>query len=372
MPKVGKHIYKRKDGRWEGRYVTGYVNGRAKYGSVYASTCKEAREKLDKANREIARKQAPVIKAGKVSEISACWLADASSDLKESSVIKYQNMLRLYILPEFGECELSDINNESLINFVNMLRTAGGVKHQGLAPSTVSEIVTTMNQLRLYALKRDFSVRYTTECVSVKQSKPDIRVFSIAEEQRLIDYLKKNMDLTALGILVCLYTGIRVGELCALKWAEIDLTEKVMRIGRTMQRLRVNGKERKTEVKILEPKSKHSIRTIPLPDVLVRLLKEHYKKDAFLLTGDKDRFIEPRVMQNRFKRILKKCGIEDANFHATRHTFATRCVELNFDIKSLSEILGHASVTITMDKYVHPSMELKAENMNKFSGLFGE
>ena len=75
---------------------------------------------------------------------------------------------------------------------------------------------------------------------------------------------------------------------------------------------------------------------------------------------------------NRFKRILKKCGIEDANFHATRHTFATRCVELNFDIKSLSEILGHASVTITMNKYVHPSMELKAENMNKFSGLFGE
>jgi integrase len=101
-------------------------------------------------------------------------------------------------------------------------------------------------------------------------------------------------------------------------------------------------------------------------------LKEHYKKDAFLLTGDKDRFIEPRVMQNRFKRILKKCGIEDANFHSTRHTFATRCVELNFDIKSLSEILGHASVTITMNKYVHPSMELKAENMNKFSGLFGE
>lgn len=139
-----------------------------------------------------------------------------------------------------------------------------------------------------------------------------------------------------------------------------------------MQRLRVNGKERKTEVKILEPKSKHSIRTIPLPDVLVRLLKKYYKKDAFLLTGDKDRFIEPRVMQNRFKRILKKCGIEDANFHATRHTFATRCVELNFDIKSLSEILGHASVTITMNKYVHPSMELKAENMNKFSGRFGE
>ena len=139
-----------------------------------------------------------------------------------------------------------------------------------------------------------------------------------------------------------------------------------------MQRLRVEGKECKTEVKIIEPKSKHSIRTIPLPDVLVEHLKPYIRPKGFLLTGDKDRYIEPRVMQNRFKRILKKCGIEDANFHATRHTFATRCVELGFDIKSLSEILGHASVTITMNKYVHPTMELKAENMNRLTGLFEE
>ena len=234
-------------------------------------------------------------------------------------------------------------------------------KKCGLAPSTVSEIVTTMNSLRLYALKRDFTVLFSTECVSVKQSKQDIRVFSVSEERILITYLRENMNLTALGILICLYTGIRVGELCALKWDEINLEEKTMRIGRTMQRLRVEGKEHKTEVKILEPKSKHSIRTIPLPDVLVGMLSGKSHKGAFVLTGSDTRFVEPRVMQNRFKRILKKCGIEDANFHATRHTFATRCVDL-----------GHASVSITMNKYVHPTMELKAENMNKFTGLFGD
>ena len=246
------------------------------------------------------------------------------------------------------------------------------MKKCGLAPSTVSEIVTTMNSLRLYALKRDFTVLFSTECVSVKQSKQDIRVFSVSEERILITYLRENMNLTALGILICLYTGIRVGELCALKWDEINLEEKTMRIGRTMQRLRVEGKEHKTEVKILEPKSKHSIRTIPLPDVLVGMLSGKSRKGAFVLTGSDTKFVEPRVMQNRFKRILKKCDIEDANFHATRHTFATRCVELGFDIKSLSEILGHASVSITMNKYVHPTMELKAENMNKFTGLFGD
>lgn len=372
MPKVGKHIYKRKDGRWEGRYVTGYVNGRAKYGSVYAPNCREVREKLDKANRDIALKRTRVIKAGNVSEISDCWIAEASTDLKESSVVKYKNILRCYILPIFGDCELSDITNERFIRFVNDLRTTGGVKKAGLAPSTVSEVVTTMNSLRLYALKRDFTVRFSPECVSVKQDKHDIRIFSITEERKLISYLRKNMELTALGIMICLYTGIRIGELCALKWDEIDLAEKTMKIGRTMQRLHVDGKEHKTEVRILEPKSKHSIRTIPLPDVLVNMLKEKIVPEAFVLTGRTTRFVEPRVMQNRFKKILQKCGIEYANFHATRHTFATRCIELGFDIKSLSEILGHASVTITMNKYVHPTLELKAQNMNRFTGLFEE
>lgn len=214
-------------------------------------------------------------------------------------------------------------------------------------------------------------MRFNPECVTVKQDKDEIRVFSISEEKKLIAYLKEHMDLTAVGIMICLYTGIRIGELCALKWDDINMTEKTLKIGKTMQRLRVKGnKDKKTEVKILVPKSTHSIRTIPMPDVLARLLAEHQSDEGFVLTGDKVKFVEPRTLQKRFKRILEKCSIEDANFHATRHTFATRCVELNFDIKSLSEILGHASVTITMNKYVHPTMEHKAENMNRFTGLF--
>ena len=284
--------------------------------------------------------------------------------------MKYGDILRNYILPEYGDKELSDITNENLICFANNLRITGGVKKTGLAASTVSEIITTMNALRIYALKRDYSVIFDTDCVTVKQEKPNIRVFSIAEENCLIAYLKENMNLTELGIMLCLYTGIRIGELCALKWSDIDLKEKTMRIGRTMQRLRVEGKKHKTEVKILEPKSSHSVRTIPLPDTFMELLSKYHTDEAFLLTGDQNKFAEPRTIQKRFKKILKKSGIADANFHATRHTFATRCVELGFDIKSLSEILGHASVTITMNKYVHPTMELKRENMNKITDLF--
>ena len=374
MPRVGKNIYKRSDGRWEGRYVRERINGKARYGSVYAHTYAEVKSKLDAAKREAEKKLAPKLKAGNVRDLSNIWLSEASAELKESSVVKYEDLLRLYIIPAFGDKDLSDITNDEIITFAGDIRSSGGKNNEGLAPSTVSEILTLMNALRLYAVKRDLSVRFTLECVTVKQEQKEIRVFSRQEEKKLIDYLKAHMDHTAIGILVCLYTGIRVGELCALKHEDINLPEGTMRIAKTMQRLRVRGSaDRKTEVKILVPKSSHSIRVIPLPDVLIEILRDvQAETGAFLLTGSVKRMVEPRTMQKRFKKILAKCGIADANFHATRHTFATRCVELGFDIKSLSEILGHASVTITMNKYVHPTMEHKAAHMNRFSNLFSE
>ncbi len=212
---------------------------------------------------------------------------------------------------------------------------------------------------------------FSVECVSLKREAADIRVFSMEEQEQLVYYLRENMDLSALGILLCLFTGIRLGELCALKWEDINLVERKISVSKTMQRIRINtDKGRKTEVRILEPKSSNSARVIPLPDPIAGLLEQYHVPEAYLLTGNKYHFVEPRTMQNRFKRKVAACGIQDANFHATRHTFATRCVELGFDVKSLSEILGHGSVTITMNRYVHPSMELKRENMNLFSNLF--
>ncbi|MCR4675580.1 MAG: site-specific integrase [Lachnospiraceae bacterium] len=371
MPKVGKNIYKRKDGRWEGRYIKEKINGKAKYASVYASSVTEVRRKLDAAKKDVENKMTFEKKVGIVSEISSLWLTEVSPDLKESSIIKYESILRNYILPEFGDREFSDITNEDMISFVANLRKSGGVNQEGLAPSTVSEIVTTLNSMRIFAIRRDYIVRFNPECVTIKRDQHKIRVFSVAEEKRLIDYLNENINLTSIGIMICLYTGIRIGELCALRWEDINLKEKTMSITKTMQRLRVKGNEdKKTEVKILMPKSAHSIRTIPIPDVLVKLLTEYQSSEGYVLTGDKENFVEPRTLQKRFKRILKKCNIEDAKFHTTRHTFATRCVELNFDTKTLSEILGHSSVTITLNKYVHPTMQHKAENMNRFTGLF--
>jgi len=372
MSRTGENIYKRKDGRWEGRYIRGRENGKVKYTSVYAENYQDVKEKLDAAKKEMEKKKKPPVKAGKVEDIGNRWLAEAAATLKKSSVNKYEDILRRYIFPEFGDEELSEITNQRIIKFTNFLLTSGGVEKKGLSTATVEGILSAMNCIRVYAMRRDYTVAFSPECAGLKRGQGDIRVFSLEEEELLVNYLQEHLDLQALGILICLFTGIRVGELCALRWDDISLPEKKMKVCKTMQRIRVGASAKaRTEVRILEPKSACSIRSIPLPEPIMELVEGFHAPGTFLLTGHASRYVEPRTMQNRFKRTLVSCGIQDANFHATRHTFATRCIELGFDIKSLSEILGHASVAITMNRYVHPSMTLKAENMNRFSEMLG-
>ena len=150
------------------------------------------------------------------------------------------------------------------------------------------------------------------------------------------------------------------------------MEEQYIYVHRTLQRLQNKDNEiQRTSILISEPKSQCSIRKIPIPNELFQLiLSMKQPSNTYFLTGRTQVFVEPRTLQNRFKVIIKQCNIKDANFHCLRHTFATRCVELGFDVKSLSEILGHANVNITMNRYVHPSMELKQKNMNLFSDLF--
>ncbi len=364
MPRTGKNIYKRKDGRWEGRFMKGRVDGKIRYGAVYAHTYSEVCKKLEIAKQEWQDKEKKPAKDEKMSIIAENWLNESRSSLKESSFVRYQDILRCYILPVFGEKKLMEIRNEELKLFCNDLVSKGGAQNQGLSKTTVSQILTVMSCIRVYAIGQDYMVSYNTKCVSLKKEKKKIRVFTQKEQELLVEYIKNHMDTVGLGIYLCLYTGIRVGELCALKWNSVFLEEGVMHIAETMQRIRVdNVPDRRTEVKIYTPKTGSSIRDIPLPKKLVDILLPFYQEGAFLLTGDKNHFMEPRTVQVHFKKMLAACGIKDANFHTTRHTFATRCVERGFDVKSLSEILGHASVSITMDRYIHPSMDLKSKNM---------
>lgn len=369
MPRIGQNIYKRSDGRWEGRLKIGNRSGRTLYKSVYAKSCSDVKRKLDEVKLDSKSAEKNEINNQILFEdVVKNWLRNRSDELKPSTINRYEYLLEKYVYRFFAGKFLSEITTKDAEEMVSALSSEGGKTNNGLSSSTIQSIVSLLGSLGKYAVKCGYSENFRTDSFSLKHQRKDIRVFSEREERILIEELKRSPNLTSLGIMICLFTGIRVGELCALKWDKIDLREKTMKIDATMQRIRSKDSDKsKTKVIFGPPKSESSNRVIPLPDFLIRELKKYYTENAFVLTGLEDKYIEPRTMQYRFKKILARCQIPDANFHATRHTFATRCIELGFDAKSLSEILGHSSVTITLNKYVHPTMSHKAANMEKLS-----
>lgn len=375
MARKGENIYKRKDGRWEGRYIkckTG--DGKAKYGYVYARSYRETKGKLACVSHSQKEKETQEKTEQNVIFETAAkeWLDNLRPKVKESTAVKYNNLLNSYILPELGAVRLDNITNERIEYQCNQLLVAGGRNGNGLSPKTVSDTLSLIrNILRYESDSRHLSLP-NLRTITIRKSSGQIRVFTLNEQQTLCRYLYQNLNEKNIGILFCLFTGLRIGEICALKWEDVSLENKTAYIHRTMQRLQTDHHaQKRTSVMVSTPKSSCSIRTIPLSDELVRILSEFGgKRGGYILTGDENRYVEPRLMQNHFKRVLKENAIESANYHTLRHTFATRCIEIGFDVKSLSEILGHANVNITMNRYVHPSMELKRENMQRLSSVF--
>ncbi len=309
--------------------------------------------------------------SGSFGEISCKWLWFLKPQLKQASIAKYINVLNSYLLPAFQDRKIDEISRCDVTAFVSELLLSGGKKSAGLSPRTVSSILSVLKNVFDYA-SRERNIRVSDiKDILIKQPQKQIRILSRKEQEKLSQYLYANLTPCHLGILVCLYTGLRIGEICALQWQDISFDDHCLYVHKAMQRVQhLDTEDKRTEVLIAKPKSDCSIRRIPLPDNLFKVLVSLRQEDAaFLLTGSIKKYIEPRTMQNHFRSVMDECDIPGANFHTLRHTFATRCVELGFDVKSLSEILGHANVNITMNRYVHPSMELKQKNMNILDGL---
>ena len=373
MARKGENIYKRKDGRWEARYIASRdENGHAKYKSVYAKSYTEVKKKRQDALLKLAEADCenPPL-AGTVESVARAWIEDCTHKWKESTKCRYREKLDIYIIPHFGDRELSDISTTEVESFISMIQTEGMPGRKPVGASTTRTVLTVLKQIRLHALKMDHLVRFNPDCIIVHAHKSDIVVFTQNEEKKLIAKLSEETDETAAGFLTCLFTGIRVGELCALNCDNIDLDEGVIKIRATMQRLPdYSGGGKKTKITIDKPKSECSIRDIPINKDLSKVLRIFHKPGAFLLTGDKKRFVEPRTMENRFKSILKECDLKPAGVHSCRHTFSCRCIERGMDPKTLSEILGHANVATTLNTYVHSNWKSKAEGLNMLSDLF--
>ena len=372
MPRKGENIYKRKDGRWEARYIKSRTtSGKAVYAYVYAKTYREVKTKLGQI---IFRQNDPdmeVTTDQMFEDIALEWFEQTKTQVKEATGNKYWNLLRLYIVPNFGNKEVSEITNEYIRRQSDWLLKNGSQKGTGLSSKTVSDILNVLSNILKFAAQNGLALNCDVRTIQIKSQGKQMEVLSRKEQERLCQYLYDELNSYNVGILLCLFTGMRIGEVCALQWEDVSFLDKTIYIHRTLQRIqdRDNVGKSKTRIVISSPKSISSIRVIPIPDELLQLLRRHRAAfSGYLLTND-EKYIEPRTLQNHFKRALQVCEIRQINYHSLRHTFATRCIELGFDIKSLSEILGHASVNVTLNRYVHPPMELKKENMQKLSSL---
>lgn len=368
MPRKGENIYKRKDGRWEGRVLK--LDGKYRY--LYAKTYREVRSKM-KDTRELNKfvNTKRTNKKESAADLFEAWLSgEITTRLKPSTYENYYHCINKYVIPYFmlpGNAQLSEESIRQLVEEIN--------QNAAISVSYRRKILSIL-KTALREIYRDVpnhpSVAELVTLPKVRSSK-EVPVFSMKEQRMIEHVVQQSEDKRLLGIMLCFYSGIRLGELCALKWEDFDFEAGAVSITRTVSRIRnrePNGE--KTVLHVGTPKSETSLRKIPLPAFLLRLIEKYSlpfeEDDCYMLSGKAAPF-DPRIYQRMYKKVLAAAGVKDRKFHTIRHTFATRALELGVDIKTLSEILGHSSVNITLNVYTHSLMEQKKVAIEKFNEM---
>ena len=360
MARKGENIFYRKDGRWEARYFKQYdENHRIIYGYVYGKTYLEAKkkknEKLLCLNMEQKRKahQKKTLNDG-IDE----WLVQKKLIVKESTYARYYSIVNVHIRPVLGNIKLSYLTYDKIVRFINIQTESR--ENKILTNRTIRDIVVVLKQILNY-----LEIYY--KIISPKPEKKEISILKKEEQRKLEEYLMAHIKPNYLGIMLSLYAGLRIGEVCALHWKDIDLEERKIHINHTIMRIQDSDVAHKTKIIMSEPKTVQSKRTIPIPSCLLSILKKLKSLDEDYVLTNTEHFIEPRTYYNHYLKVLRSLKIENHKYHTLRHTFATRCIELGFDPKTLCEILGHADIKITLSLYVHPSDDMKIKSMEKLS-----
>lgn len=293
------------------------------------------------------------------------WLYLTKDKLALSSSVKYRQIFSKHIFPFFQGVPVSELSEELLERFKDFLLDKYGSGPEQLSGGTIRCISILLNQCLFWAHKEHLLPCRLSLDIRLRKNRSVIQVFSSDEQKRLELYLCSHLNLSTAGILFCLYTGLRIGELCALKWSDIDKTEDTLCVSRTVQRLK--QEEAATALLVSPPKTVHSMRLIPIPVFLKQVLYPYCPgpgASGYIFSEAPQKPLEPRTMQYRYKKYLKEAGVSYRKFHTLRHTFATRCLMNGMDIKSLSELLGHADVKTTLNCYCHTTLEHKREQIN--------
>ena len=347
-----KNIYQRKDGRYEARISLGRDStGKRIYRSFYGRTVWEVEQKLsaiDECEFAITEKT--------VKEITLEYLTAVKPRLKESTWVNYRMKAEKHIIPAFGNMPCYNFRTDHIYEFMD------SKKKQGLSQRYLADIIVLLKSIFRYA-QHIYNIKNPLDDFKMpKISKSDVTVLSELEQKRLICHAHDSFEF--LGIIISLYTGMRIGEICALQWADVDFNNKIIHVRRTLQRIQNLAAGKKSKIVITEPKSASSIRDIPIPDCLMQFLVRYRNNDDVFVISGKRKPIECRTLQYRFSKALNNADLPSVHFHSLRHAFATNCIALGFDVKTLSEILGHSRIEITMNRYVHSSIERKRACMS--------
>lgn len=283
---------------------------------------------------------------------------------------RYQYIIEKHINPKLGDLELDELSATTLQDFVLSELESGNLKNNsGLANNSVIGIVNVIKgSLSMAKSLEIIDKDYTNKIKLPAPTEKPVTAFEKHEQVLLENYCLQSKKKNYIGIVICLYTGIRLGELLALTWNDIDFSTGIMNISKTAYRIKQNGKP---QVVIDQPKTKNSRRSIPLPKQLLSILKQLKKSSnsEYVLSTRTGGIVGTRAYQKSYERILKKLEIPYKNFHSLRHTFATRAIEMGMDVKTLSEILGHKNPMITLQRYTHSMMSYKTEMMNKMGKM---
>lgn len=375
MARRGENIYKRKDGRWEGRYVTGKKNnGKTAFSYVYGKTYTEVKKKLE-LNKgkhrmdKLSGNYIPAFGDGKLSTWLEHWLEEEiRPHVKESTYVVYRGQIERHILPAIGTEQLLSVNRQSMKKLYFKILEKN-ISH-GTAQSVCKRFTASMRSAYEANLINEVpEISFKKKSITKKEAK-----FMTIHEQKILEKNLDEMNKKDLAILLSLYSGIRVGECCALKWEDFNQIEKGIRISHTVQRIHnYRNTQNKTMLIYSEPKTEASVRFIPLPEFMLHLLSKRKKitedkNDSFIF-GSKEKPLDPRILQYHIDKKTKSLHIKGVHFHTLRHTFATRFMEKGGDIFALKELLGHSSAKLTMDWYGHSTTEHVQKSMKRMKKL---
>lgn len=303
-----------------------------------------------------------------VREIAAAWKEYKRPYVKQSTMAAYVLILENHILPYFGDG--ASLQEQTVQAFVLQKL------EDGLSAKTVKDILIVLKMVMKFGVKNEWMTYYEWDIkYPTTSTNKELEVLSVANHRKILNYIQSHFTFPWLGIYISLSTGLRIGEICALKWSDINIVDGTITISRTIERIYIiEGEKKHTEIVINTPKTKNSCREIPMSKELLAMIKPLKKvvnDDFYVLTND-ERPTEPRTYRNHYNGLMAKLDIPKLKYHGLRHSFATRCIEAGCDYKTVSVLLGHSNISTTLDLYVHPNMEQKKRCITKMFKSLGK